>query len=91
MSGTTRGQDVLNCVVDALKLFNVPMEKIFSVTTDGAPAMTGKINGFTTLFKNHVRTRDDVIRYYCIIHPRKFGCTSLRSVRGRHERCNTGC
>ena len=48
MSVSTRGQDVLNCVVDALELFNVPMEKIFSVTTDGAPAITGKINGFTT-------------------------------------------
>ena len=30
--------------------------------------MTEKNYGFTTLFKNHVRTRDDVISYHCIIH-----------------------
>jgi len=49
MRGTTTGQDIFNCVFELLQKYNLPLPKLNSVATDGAPSMTGKNNGFVAL------------------------------------------
>ena len=43
---TTRGVDIYNAVKDYFVEKKIPVEKLVSVTTDGAPAMTGCHSGF---------------------------------------------
>lgn len=43
---TTRGVDIYNVVKDYFVEKKIPVEKLVSVTTDGAPAMTGRHAGF---------------------------------------------
>ncbi|XP_076810276.1 general transcription factor II-I repeat domain-containing protein 2-like [Clavelina lepadiformis] len=40
--GTTRGEDLLQKLLQALGKFNLPLDKLCGVATDGAPAMVGK-------------------------------------------------
>ena len=73
----TRGSDVLDAVLRSCERFNIPMDRIYSLATDGAPAMVGCRSGFVTLFKELQQTRDDIITYHCIIHQQ-----SLASMHG---------
>ena len=42
------------------------MKKIFSVTTDGAPAMIGQHRGFVNLIEQKIRHH--VMKLHCIVH-----------------------
>ena len=46
MFDTTTGEDVFVSVFELLKKYDLPLEKLSSVATDGAPSMTGKNKGF---------------------------------------------
>lgn len=43
-----RNGEAINDMMDAVRHFNVALEKIEAITTGGAPVMTGKINGAVT-------------------------------------------
>lgn len=66
LSGTTTGAEVCQKVVDELKNANLDVNKIVSVTTDGAPSMTGKDAGFVNLFTR--RVGHPLIAFHCIVH-----------------------
>ncbi|KAI8788966.1 SCAN domain-containing protein 3 [Biomphalaria glabrata] len=64
---TTTGADICQTVVSELRNAGVDLKKkIVSVTTDGAPGMTGKDAGFVTLFTGHVG--HPLITFHCIVH-----------------------
>ena len=50
----------------SLDKFNIDWKNIHSITADGAPALTGKHNGFITLFKKSVD--HEIVSYHCLIH-----------------------
>ena len=50
----------------ALEKFNVDRRKKISMTTHGAPALTGKNNGFVALFKQSVD--HEILNNHCLIH-----------------------
>ena len=66
LSGTTTGAEVCQKVVDELKNADLDVKKIVSVTTDGAPSMTGKDAGFVNLFTKHVG--HPLVAFHCIVH-----------------------
>ncbi|XP_050528049.1 uncharacterized protein LOC126898144 [Daktulosphaira vitifoliae] len=70
----TRGTDVCDIVVNELKKLNINLKKIISVTTDGAPNMTGAQIGFVKLFEKHVE--HPIIGFHCIIH-QKMLCSKI--------------
>ncbi|KAG7489523.1 general transcription factor II-I repeat domain-containing protein 2-like [Solea senegalensis] len=64
---TTRGVDIYNTVKEFLVEKKVPLEKLVSVTTDGAPAMIGRHTGFVAHCKADLEF-PNFLQYHCIIH-----------------------
>lgn len=61
MKGTTTGRDILEHVNLSIENFNIDRNKIYSITSDGSPALIDKNNGFITLFKELVD--HDILTY----------------------------
>ena len=72
---TTTGQDICEQVLKVVKKFKLNHAKLCGVTTDGAPSMTGKTNGFITNFLNAVGAQNVVVSH-CIIHQENL-CTKV--------------
>ncbi|XP_067873337.1 general transcription factor II-I repeat domain-containing protein 2A-like [Heterodontus francisci] len=66
MKGTTAGQNIFDELKSALVKFNLPEDKLCSLTTDGASAMIGKHNGSVSLMLKSVP--HEVIMHHCIIY-----------------------
>ena len=75
MKGTTRGQDIFDKVKHVLVKFNLPEDKLSGLTTDGAPALTGKHNGLVSLMLKSVS--HEVITHHCIIHQEQLCAKTL--------------
>ena len=75
IKGTTRGKDIYEFANLSLDKFNIDRKNIYSITTDGAPALTGKHNGFITLFKESVD--HEILSYHCLIHQQQLCAQKL--------------
>ena len=75
IKGTTTGKDIYEFVNLSLDKFNIDRKNIYSITTDGAPALTGKHNGFITLFKESVD--HEILSYDCLIHQQQLCAQKL--------------
>ena len=75
IKGTTTGKDIYEFVNLSLDKFNIDRKNIYSITTDGAPALTGKHNGFITLFKESVD--HEILSYHCLIHQQQLCAQKL--------------
>ena len=64
---TTRGVDIKNALDEALTRFHVPLNKLVSVATDGAPAMEGKRVGLIGLMTCDPNF-PEFLPIHCIIH-----------------------
>ena len=58
-----------------MEKFELNTAKLCGVTTDGAPSMTGRTNGFTKKILNAVGAQD-VVLSHCIIHQKNL-CTKI--------------
>jgi len=79
MNGTTRGEDIFNCVYELMQKYNLPQSKLISVATDGAPSMTGKSNGFVALLKkklSEIFDCSEIHHIHCILH-QEILCTKV--------------
>lgn len=47
----TRGEDVYCAFKKYIEEKKIPIDKVVSMTTDGAPSMTGTINGFLAVYE----------------------------------------
>ncbi|XP_076802838.1 general transcription factor II-I repeat domain-containing protein 2B-like isoform X2 [Clavelina lepadiformis] len=66
MKGKTRGEDLLRSFLEFAKEKNLPLDKLISVCTDGAPCMVGKHKGFVALLREHENR--PILSYHCILH-----------------------
>ncbi|XP_039618299.1 protein ZBED8-like [Polypterus senegalus] len=66
MKGTTRGEDLFKSFTELPKEKNLPMDKLISVCTDGAPCMLGKNRGFVALLHEHEKR--PILSFHCILH-----------------------
>ena len=67
MKEQTRGEDIFQTFKNFIEKTELPVYKLISITTDGAPAMVGRVNGFIA------KCREDdafsgFLNYHCIIH-----------------------
>lgn len=67
LKGKTRGEDLFSKFKNYIEKVQLPLYKLVSITTDGAPAFTGCRNGFIALCKND-EDFPDFLQYHCIIH-----------------------
>lgn len=65
LSETTKGEEIFEIVDNYLKFANLPWEKCIGVCTDGAPAMTGSVKGFTSFAK---KKNENIIFTHCFLH-----------------------
>ena len=75
IKSTTTGKDIYEFVNLSLDKFNIDRKNIYSITTYGAPALTGKHNGFITLFKEFVD--HEILIYHCLIHQQQLCAQKL--------------
>ncbi len=66
MKGSTRGEDLFKSFSEFAKEKNLPMDKLISVCTDGAPCMVGKNRGFVALLRQHENR--PILSLHCILH-----------------------
>ncbi|XP_065667571.1 general transcription factor II-I repeat domain-containing protein 2A-like [Hydra vulgaris] len=65
---TTTGQGIYDKLFKILKNTKVPLQKISSVVTDGAPAMIERIRGVVTLLRNSGEFPNKFMSYHCVTH-----------------------
>ncbi|XP_075058530.1 zinc finger BED domain-containing protein 5-like [Mixophyes fleayi] len=66
LQGTTKGEDIASAFINFFDEKGIDLNKIFSVTTDGAPAMVGKNKGFVKLLEDHIGR--STVKFHCMIH-----------------------
>ncbi|MBN3284445.1 GT2D2 protein, partial [Polyodon spathula] len=70
MGDTTTGNNIFHKLNEALEMARLPWEKLASVTTDGAPSMTIRINGLTGRVRKRCKelNTDKPMFLHCINH-----------------------
>jgi len=81
MHETTREEDLLQKLLQALGKFNLPLDKLCGVATDGAPATVGKRKGMVALLKEMdargIR-HDTLVFFHCILHEQSLCAKSVK-------------
>lgn len=60
-----KGVTIFGCLQEYLNKYDIPLENIIAVATDGAPAMVGRYRGFATLLKEKV---PGIRTIHCVLH-----------------------
>ena len=71
LKDTTTGQDLFDNVSKCLDRFALSLDKLASVTTDGAPSLTGKNVGLIRKINDQVQNLhpgQTILSFHCIIH-----------------------
>ncbi|XP_029655060.1 protein FAM200A-like [Octopus sinensis] len=79
LKGQTRGEDLVGAVVEYFETNYIPLNKIVSISTDGAESMLGSRKGFITLIKR--RIDHEVITLHCIIHQEALSAQTFKDFR----------
>ncbi|CAM4661314.1 unnamed protein product [Lepidochelys kempii] len=66
LKAQSQGEDIASAVTACLKQKDIDINRIISITTDGAPSMKGAHKGFVSLLK--ISMEHDVISFHCVIH-----------------------
>ncbi|CAI5694542.1 unnamed protein product [Oreochromis niloticus] len=67
MKEQMRGEDIFQSFKNFIEKTQLPVYKLVSITTDGAPAMVGRLNGFIAKCRQD-DAFPDFLNYHCIIH-----------------------
>ncbi|XP_038660110.1 general transcription factor II-I repeat domain-containing protein 2A-like [Scyliorhinus canicula] len=81
LSDTITGKDLYNCVINSLIRSGLSLDKLASVTTDGAPALTGKHSGLVRLMNDKIKEEiplHSALSFHCIIHQESLCKSSLK-------------
>ena len=69
MKSTTTGDDIFCEIVETMHNLKLQWKKLFSLTTEGAPCMTGLRNGVVGRITKHMQDSDiNSLFLHCIIH-----------------------
>ena len=79
MKEKTRGEDIFQSFKHFIEKTQLPVYKLVSITTDGAPAMVGRVNGFIAKCRQDDAFAD-FLNYHCIIHQQALYWRKYRSL-----------
>ncbi|XP_068233576.1 general transcription factor II-I repeat domain-containing protein 2-like [Palaemon carinicauda] len=71
LKDTVTGKDLYNSVINSLIRSRLSLDKLASITTDGAPSLIGKHCGLVTLMNDKIKEdfpSHSVLSFHCIIH-----------------------
>jgi len=70
MKGTTKSCNIFNTLKLILNRFDIKLNNLSGVITDGAPSMVGKNEGLVALIKKEMSECGalQLMQYHCIIH-----------------------
>ncbi|GFV00120.1 general transcription factor II-I repeat domain-containing protein 2 [Trichonephila clavipes] len=66
LKGQKHGEDIAKAVIECMDKHHIPLDKIVSISTDGAKNMTGVRKGFVAILKE--KLNHEILVYHCIIH-----------------------
>ncbi|GFX08564.1 protein ZBED8 [Trichonephila clavipes] len=66
LKGQTRGEDIGNAVIECMDKHHIPLDKIVSISTDGAKSTTGIKKRVVAILKKNIF--HEILVYHCIIH-----------------------
>lgn len=80
LKNTTTGQDIFETVKNCVEKKGLGWDRMASITTDGAPALTGKNKGMVAMLANKVREEcgQSLMSFHCIIHQESLCKTALQ-------------
>lgn len=67
LKGKTTGKIIYDSCFEGISKFNLPMDKLCNITTDGAPNMVGSHLGFMGIFCKE-NPNNNVLFLHCLIH-----------------------
>ncbi|CAM1320288.1 EPM2AIP1 (predicted) [Pycnogonum litorale] len=83
LKNTNTGQDLYECLINCLERSGLPLNRLAGITTDGAPALTGKHVGLVKLLNDKVKEDHplhNVLSFHCIIHQESL-CKSVLDLK----------
>ncbi|CAI9725739.1 transcription factor II-I repeat domain-containing 2-like [Octopus vulgaris] len=80
LKDTTTGKDLFNSVINSSIRSGLTLNKLASITTDGAPSLTGKHSGLVKLLNDKIKDfpLHSVLSFHCIIHQESLCKSSLK-------------
>ncbi|CAI9729984.1 Hypothetical predicted protein [Octopus vulgaris] len=81
LKDTTTGKDLFNSVINSSIRSGLTLNKLASITTDGAPSLTGKHSGLVKLLNDKIKEDfplHSVLSFHCIIHQESLCKSSLK-------------
>lgn len=81
MKEQTRGEDIFQTFKNFIEKTQLPVYKLVSITTDGAPAMVGHVNGLNAKCRQD-DAFPDFLNYHCIIHQQAL-CAKMLNKKDR--------
>ena len=80
LKDTVTGKDLYNCVINSLIRSGLSLDKLASITTEGAPSLIGKYSGLVKLMNDKIKEYfplHSVLSFHCIIQESL--CKSLKT------------
>ena len=80
LKDTVTGKDLYNCVINCLIRSGLSLDKLASITTEGAPSLIDKYSGLVKLMNDKIKEDyrlHSVLSFHCIIKERL--CKSLKT------------
>ena len=80
LAARIRGKDIFIAVKNACIRSGLDLKNLWDISTDGAPAMTGRQQGFATKFLYYVSNKydnEELINLHCIIHQEALSAKSV--------------
>ena len=81
LKDTATGKDLYSSVINSLIRSGLSLDKLVSITTDGAPSLTGKHSGLVKLMNDKIKEDfplHNVLSCHCIIHQESLCKSSLK-------------
>ena len=81
LKGTTTGKDMYNSIINSLSRSRLSLDKLASITTNGAPSLTGTHSGLVKLINNKIEEdfpTHSALSFHCIIHQESLCKSSLQ-------------
>ncbi|XP_066990456.1 general transcription factor II-I repeat domain-containing protein 2A-like [Macrobrachium rosenbergii] len=85
LKDTVTGKDLYNSVINSLIRSRLSLDKLASITTDGAPSLIGKHCGLVTLMNDKIKEdfpSHSVLSFHCIIHQESLCRSSFKLKHG---------